>query len=493
MISSRITYRTRHASLLLAGTALVLGAFGPAHAEVTFEPLVEIEESITDNAFSSGSEDRQMDFITTATAGFEFDAKTRRTEAGISYKLNRDIYKDNSELNGTRHDLLADGKFELIEDWLRIEGDASISEENIGSVGDLTATDRSTASSEQSQIINYSVGPVLEHDFNRHNFVELSYKYSVVDFSKTDAASESANSAQPGATVMQDVELEFGVSKFEKFEWTFSGSYSDSDQEETGATTSSSDTRIQKWNGETRILSDITRSVRALGEFGWDHSNAASVEDRQNGFYYFLGVRLNMADRLEGDVLIGNRFDERTVNANLTYSPSERTTVGLTWDKKIQTQQQELATGATRDANGQLVSANNLVLQFVDQTALTETFKLDFSHQRSERTSYGAGLTVQSRNFSGEDSDEVTATLQADIKYRLSRKLTSEADISFTDTVATRTANSGQTTVNLGGELSYDHNDSLKSSLSYNYLVRRDDAKVDVRENVLSLKLSKTF
>ncbi len=468
----------------LAGPFLCAGSLQAA--DVTFEPFVEGKETFTDNAFSSGAGQRQVDFITSTTAGFDFEEESKRSRADVSYSFSRDTYADNSELNGTRHSLLSDGELELVEDWLSIKANAAITEQNITKVGDVTASNR-TAGANQTRIINTGIGPVVEHSFGEFAGTSLSYKYSVVDFKKTDAGSSIT---QPSQTTLQNVDWRLvSGPDFDKFSWELKSSYKGTEREGTSTTTGS---RSRTTNAEVKLGYDITRSVALTGKVGHDDNNADSVSDDRNGIYYLMGAELSLADRLKGEVLVGDRYGTTTVEADLKYTPSERTTVSLAWGTKVQSQQQEIASNNRLSDDGDLIDPNALVLEFQDTTAKTETIKLNFNHQRSERTTFKAGLTAQSREVTGTN-EEMTATVDAGVTYLLSHRLKSGLDLSYTDKIKTRTDNTGQSSFSLGGTLEYSHNSSLTSMLEYDYLVRREDADTDVRENVLSVKLRKTF
>ncbi|RED49862.1 TIGR03016 family PEP-CTERM system-associated outer membrane protein [Aestuariispira insulae] len=481
---SQITLR----ELLVAGTglAVVLLSGAVALADTTFVPFAEVEESITDNARSTGSGE-EADLINTLSSGFALDTETKRADISIDYEISRDIYTDNSDLNGNRHKLNSDAAFELVEDWVTLNGRAAISEEQINQTGSSTATERTT-SQDTARIFNYGVGPTVAHDIGRWASTELSYEYGVVDSKKTDT---SANTTVPQKTTIHDFAwaMDSGP-KFSKLTWGLNASFQDVDKE---GSESAAGTTYHETNYEGETAYNFTNTVAGTLRIGHDNNTDPTTTDDYDGVYGFIGTKLTFVDKLEATVEVGERFGGTLVEAEVKYTPSSRTSVEFSLGTDVQSEQERIASATTTDADGNLVDVNSSDSEFTELTTKTQTMGLTFNHSRNDRTDFELGLEVQSREFSQDNTEDSTGTLSASVSHLMTRQMTAVVSASYTDTLETRTANSDEASLLLSGSLSYNHSDTLTSSVGYSFLDRREDGAETVQENVLMMTLRKSF
>lgn len=445
----------------------------------TLTPFISGKESFSDNVFST-EDGEQADFITTVEAGVDLKNESRRSTIDFSYTLSKDIYADNSELNGTRHNMLGNGEVILLEDWLKFNANIAISEQNVSQTGSTTATDR-TASSDRTRVINYGLGPTLVHSFGRWASTELGYKYKGVDFKKP---STGASSSAPANATIQEItyNLESGP-KFGNLDLAFDSSYTNTDKAE-GADTERSNAQIRGEYAFTTHFSGIAR-------VGVDKYNGDDSSEQYDGGYGFLGGRIRFSERLDASLEIGNRNDNNTFTADVSYRPTPRTEFTLSHDQSVQTQQETLSTEPIF-VNGILVNPNDLGTTLVDSTTRTRRLDASFTHRR-KRTEFKADVGWRQRDFAVDNTDDATLNLGVDVSHDFTKKATGTLNVKYSDTLDTRTDNTDQTSYRMGMDLDYDLSDTLVSKFGYSVLYRTEEAGQDIVENVFFVSLRKDF
>lgn len=445
----------------------------------TLTPFISGKESFSDNVFNT-EDGRQADFITTLEAGVDLKNESRRSTVDFSYTLSKDIYADNSELNGERHSMLGNGEVVVIEDWLNFDANIAISQQNVTQTGSTTATDR-TASSDRTRVINYGFGPSLEHSFGRWASTELAYKFKGVDFQKPSTGESS--SAPADATIHEvTYTLESGP-KFGKLQLGLDASYTDTDKAEGTDTTRS--------NAQVRSEYAFTTHFSGTARVGVDEYDGNDGSEDFDGAYGFIGTRIRFSERLDASLEVGDRNDNATFTADISYRPTPRTELSLSHDQSVQTQQEQLTTQPIF-VNGVLVNPNDVGTTLVDSTTRTQRLDATFIHRR-KRTEFKADIGWRQRDFTIDNTEDSTLNLGVDISHEFTRKATGTLNLDYSDTLETRTDNSDQTSYRMGMDLGYDLNDTLTSNFGYNVLYRTEEAGQDVLENVFFVSLRKEF
>lgn len=463
-----------------AGSGQGIDADDPA-PERSFEltPFVSAEESFSDNVFNT-EDGEQSDFITTLEAGLDLTNRSRRSEVDFSYTLSKDIYADNSELNGERHSMLGNGEVIVIEDWLNFDGNIAITEQNVTQTGSTTATDR-TVANDRTRVINFGFGPSLAHSFGRWASTELAYQYKGVQFK--DTSTSDSGSAPSDATIHEFTYVLDSGPKFGKLGLGLDASYVETDKEE-GTDTERSNAQIR---GEYAFTSHYSGTARV----GIDEYDGDDGSEQLDGGYGFIGVRAQFTERVDASFEVGHRNDNETFTADVAYRPTSRTEFTLSHDQSVQSQQERIATQPIF-VNGILVNPNDLGTDLVESTTRTQSLDASFSHQR-ERTGVTANVRWRQRDFAIDDTDDSILNIGVDLTHDFTRKATGTLNMDYSDTLDTRTANSGQTSYRMGMDVDYDLNDTLTSKMGYSVLYREEEAGQDITENVFFVSLRKEF
>ncbi len=456
-------------------------------------PSISLTETYTDNATSTTSGKKESDFITTASTGVGINGSGARANLNLNYGLSFDKHAKNSQLDGARHNLSGSGNIELYEDLLFVNARASTSQEIISRSGTITATERLT-SSNQTQVVNYSISPTLRYGFDGWNTSSLSYSFSDARFLATDAGADSSRPAG-NRTHAITAKTQSGR-RFTRFTWTF-----------TGQTTFSyrQDELISKRNTTTATGQyKFNRFISILGTAGLENFSDESIDaDANSGFFWSGGARLNPGPRTSLRLEYGSRFDSQDITGDFSYAISPRTSLKAAYTVTLQTQQQALNNNLNnlfvdRDGNfidpntGLPVDPNFQDGDLVDTTFKSENFSMGLSGSRG-RNNFSLSLNHTSRTFGTGDSSDKTMSMGGSFSRKLTPSANASLSANYSTVLESRTANGGDTTFNGNATYSYSFAQSLNGSISYKYLNRSSESGDDLSENVISIHLSKSF
>ncbi|MDP2057838.1 MAG: TIGR03016 family PEP-CTERM system-associated outer membrane protein, partial [Thiobacillus sp.] len=133
----------------------------PAHArDWLFEPSVGASATYSDNANQSATNPQDA-LILSVTPGFTLRSQgSRRVRASVSYGLTGVARFSDDNSTDLNHHLSATGTAELIEDFLFIDGNASISQELISLLG--SPADAEINDSNRATVGTYSISPYIK-------------------------------------------------------------------------------------------------------------------------------------------------------------------------------------------------------------------------------------------------------------------------------------------------------------------------------------------
>lgn len=168
----------RAARLLLALLAV------PSMAGVwEMQPSVSLSETISDNA-SLQSGDSKNEAITELSPGIRLRGTGDRLSVNLDYRLQRHIYARESEKNKTRHALGANASLEAIENWLFVDANATISQQDISAFGGSPLGDNSS-NPNRTETANYRLSPYVRGQLGGWAAYQLKYTQSLT---KADSA-----------------------------------------------------------------------------------------------------------------------------------------------------------------------------------------------------------------------------------------------------------------------------------------------------------------
>ncbi len=480
-----------------AAAVLLAGAFPSAAGEWLIVPSVTLEEQYTDNVLSAAG-DKKSDFMTTTAAGIDINGTGGRTQLSLNYDIARETFLHQSKLSGLRHNALGIGSVDLIDEYVFVEGRASVSEELISRSGAVAATDRATTGDNQTRIVNYSLAPSFRHGNDGWADSILTYRFSQVKFMSTGAS--DAGTA-PGNTTTHELisSLESGR-RFSVFRW--SGEATTTFESERGEFRSRRD--LLEGSGEYLVNRHISLLVTGGHDNISDKALDDVAEDNNSGFFWEAGPRLSPGPRTTLTVQYGQRFDSNNITGDFTHEFSPRTTLQASYEVEIETQQRALSNAlnnAILNPQGQLVDPNtglpldpnNTGTDLVDTTSRTDRFELGLNGTRG-RSTFSISTDFTARDLGTQGDKERVFDVSGSLSRTMSPNLTASVDASFSRTIRSRAGATSDKTLNLGATLGYSFSDTFTSTVSYRHLRQETGGdEAAQRENVISVRLNKTF
>lgn len=170
-----------HCRVALALAPLALLVSQAAGAAWKFTPDVEVKETYTDNLRRAPPDQARSEWITQITPGFRLSNHGRRLRFDASYRLNYYTGADDASGDDDRvqSQLAARMDAVLLDDWLYIDGAASIGQRPISAFG--PSASRAYANNNATEVRTYRVSPYLRHRFGSTATAELRYEFDSVD------------------------------------------------------------------------------------------------------------------------------------------------------------------------------------------------------------------------------------------------------------------------------------------------------------------------
>ena len=303
--------RPRSAKPALRRQAPLAGAFSvlmltllanPASAvEWKFSPSVGAQATYTDNVNQSHS-DPQDALILSVTPGFSLQSQgSRRIQAAVNYGLTGVARFSDDNSTDINHNLGATGKAELIDDFLFIDGSASISQELISLVG--SPADATTNSANRATVGSYSISPYIQKRFGTFARAMIRYTLSGAlfqDNAANDITSNSLNASLTSGTQFND--LSWGLN------------YSLRDATVQGG----QDAKFERYGANLGYK--LTSHIRAFGTVGYDKNDYVSASGAEiSGRSWTAGLGWSPTRRTSVDASFGETYSGRTYGFNLSH------------------------------------------------------------------------------------------------------------------------------------------------------------------------------
>ena len=274
----------------------------PAYAiDWRFEPSVGATATYTDNANQSESNPEDA-LILTMRPGFTLRSEgSRRIQASMSYGLSGVARFGEDQSTDLNHNLGAIGKAELVEDFLFIDGTASISQELISLLGSPAEAD--VNDSNRATVGTYSISPYIQKRLGTFANAQARYTASGAIFENDVASNSSVNSFSAGLT---------SGTRFNDLSWGLNYSLRKADNDSIG------DTTLERASATVGYA--LTRKFRVFGTVGqdWNEYLSASGTD---GSFHSVGLGWSPTRRTSVEASMGERYYGKTYS----FSGSHRT------------------------------------------------------------------------------------------------------------------------------------------------------------------------
>lgn len=255
-------------------------------------PYVGAAATYTDNV--NQTENGQNALILSVSPGFNLISKgSRRLHASVNYALTATTRFADNNSNDLFHNLSAIGKAELVEDFLFIDGTASLSQGLISLFG--STADATINSTNRANVGVYSLSPYIQKRFGTFANAEVRYTLGGAFFGKNTAANATTNAFTAS--------LDSG-SRFNDLSWSVDYSLYQADY--SGAISNSTFER-----GSVTLGYMLTRKLRIFGTYGEERIEFQGV-DNAGGNFYSIGAGWSPSRRTNIEATIGERYFGRT-------------------------------------------------------------------------------------------------------------------------------------------------------------------------------------
>jgi uncharacterized protein (PEP-CTERM system associated) len=260
----------------------------PPNWQIT--PSIAIDGTYTDNVNLSANNPKS-DFVTRISPGLRIEGQSARASGNLNYQWQHYAYADSSARNNQQKSLAANGRLELVEQWLFLDASHNTSQQSVSAFG-TQGVGNELINGNRTEVSSYRLSPYIQGRLA-----------SVADY-----------------------------------QLRYSGTHTSSDA---GALSGGTAATTQAWNGQLFGLTPLTLLSWAFNvdKLDINHSRGfTSQNDRMYGTLTYLivpQVRLSVSAGSESDnYLAGVERKKSTAGVGVEWAPTERTKVALRKDRR---------------------------------------------------------------------------------------------------------------------------------------------------------------
>lgn len=328
---------------------------------------LDLRETYTDNV-RLASPATQSDFITDISPGVSISADGPRLKVKSKYAFHYLHYLRDAQGHSIFHQLDADAKAELIENFLFLDGAAAVSQQNISPLGPQS-TDISSVNGNRTNIKTYRVSPYITNRFGSVATSELRYTHSSVSAStgglqdtQNDGVSLNVNSGDTFRTLGWGLQYIYNKNTYDNAQ----------------------DVANTSLTGNLRYK--VTPQFYLTATGGYDKYKYVSATTEPEGAFYAAGFSWKPSERTSISAGAGNRFFGKTYSLQASVR-SRRSVWHVSYIEEITTTQSQFAIPVTNNTSDLL---NQLFLssipdpvqrqQAIDRLGLPATITQQFNY-----------------------------------------------------------------------------------------------------------------
>lgn len=481
-------------TFLVAGQALA--------ADLTIVPRLSVEETYTDNVRLGGRRTGQSDFVTNLSPGINIQSRGPRATLSLNYILN---YLNFARVNRDqlRQNLIASGIFEVVEDLLTIDAQASISEQFISRAGPISGSIANITTNRRT-VQAYNVSPAVKHRFG--TFADFEARYGFRYFNADSRRDDQANGIFLSKSTAQSATATLvSGQRFTPFSWQLLFN-----NDNTKRTRTRTRTNFKSTTARANIEFQINRYLAALASGGWERflANANAVNPFLPGIdiegaTWDFGARLTPGPRTTMTVRYGRRFNDMVWSAEGRYRMSDRTALTIRYAEDIDTSQRRLGRRLRLVGFDQF---GNVIDPFTglpfDPT--DPAFDLTDAAFRVKRFTMTAVGTRKGNTFSLSSyyelrrlppfPDQEGRGVSFNFSRQLNRRANAGISFNYRKTSGFRFVNGTDKFYGASANVTYQLGERVNARLRYNLADRNSTrARADFVENSVSLSLNATF
>lgn len=139
-------------------------------------PSAGVEVTYTDNV-TPGSGPKESDFITRLSPGIRIDGSSARASGSLAYNWEQYLYADNSRLDNHQQSLRANGKLELVEQWMFLDASGNIAQRSVSAFG-TQGVGNELVNANRTETTAYQWSPYIQGRLGGKADYELRYNNS---------------------------------------------------------------------------------------------------------------------------------------------------------------------------------------------------------------------------------------------------------------------------------------------------------------------------
>jgi uncharacterized protein (PEP-CTERM system associated) len=479
---------------------------GSAHAlDWRLEPSVSASATYTDNANQSENNPEEA-LILTVTPGFALHSEgSRRVKATLQYGLTGVMRIGEDESTDVNHRLNAVGNAELVEDFLFIDGSASISQELISLFGspaeaEINDTNRATVGT-------YSISPYIRKRLGSFANAQARYTNSGAIFQNDAAADSSSNSFTAS--------LASGP-RFGDLNWGLD--YSIRKTENRDADTADANADITYERASATVGYALTRKFRVFGTVGEEWNDYLSASDT-DGSSWSVGFGWAPTRRTSIEASAGERYFGNTYSFSGSHrTRSSRWTVRYSEDvsdiSQLNVNFNDLQGGVVICPIGTVLPPSPTLIQALNAgcavnlffgTSITNGVYISklltagVSWDVASKTTVSMTLSDLTREYQlGNQGEDRVQAATGSISYRLSPQTTASSSLSLTrnsaDAATIGTTARDDDIWRLSFGLNHQFAADLSGALLFSHIQRDSNAaNSDYEENRLTASVNMRF
>jgi len=165
-------------------------------------PSVSVTEIYTSNVNLASSSLAEDEFVTQVSPELSVSGEGRRMTTDFNYRMQAMYYSgDISREDSVLHQLRSDVNVDLVEDWLFVDVDASLSQESIDPAG-VRVLDDFSVTNNISDVSRVAVSPYLRHSFGQAVISEIRYSRSRINSESGQVPSSDVDVISLEATLL---------------------------------------------------------------------------------------------------------------------------------------------------------------------------------------------------------------------------------------------------------------------------------------------------
>jgi uncharacterized protein (PEP-CTERM system associated) len=267
-------------------------------------PNAAVELTYTDNV-APGRGAKTADFITRIKPGIKIEGKSARARGNLDYSWQQNLYADNSQLDNHQQSLRANGKLELVEQWMFIDASGNITQQPVSAFG-TQGVGNELVNANRTETSAYQLSPYVQGRLVGATDYELRYNHSEANANAGTIASYGGTTTDVWSARLN------GATPLTLLGWSL---YTDRQNVKLGSTRSFESNRFTG-SLEFRIDPQVKLSVNAGRES--DNYSLAQLQSRTTSGY---GVEWAPTER----TAIALKQDRRSYGNSHSISLSHRT------------------------------------------------------------------------------------------------------------------------------------------------------------------------